>query len=384
MLSDKARNIAPSATLSINAMAKELKARGEKVYNFSAGEPDFNTPENIKKAAIRAVKENFSRYTACAGMPGLRKAVSEKFRKENGLDYAPEEIVVSNGAKHSIFNTLTALCNPGEEVAIPVPYWVSYGEMVKLVSAKPVLVRGESIKPSPNEIASKTSDKTKALLLNSPSNPTGMVYSKEELGKIAEDAAEKNYLIISDEVYEKMVFDGFEHCSIASLGKETRELTITVNAVSKTYAMTGYRVGYIGASQEIAKALSNIQGQTTSCPCAVAQVAALEALTGPQDSVKKMVKEFAKRRKFVVKKLNGIPGIKCAEPKGAFYAFPDISALSVDSAEFCRKLVEEKKVLAVPGPAFGAEGFLRISYASSMRDLEEGMNLFEEFCKSFP
>jgi len=318
-LSEKILNLAESETLRISALAKNMKAQGIDVVSLSAGEPDFPTPEHVKEAAIQAIKENFTKYTQNQGIPELINAIIEKFRRDNNIEYKPTEILVSNGAKHSIFNALQAICNPGDEVIIPAPYWVSYPSMVALVDAKPVILKTDirsSFKITPEQLKETITEKTKALIFNSPSNPTGTVYTEDEIRKIAEVVYEKNIFVISDEIYEKIIYEG-KHFSMASI-KELKNLVITINGVSKAYAMTGWRIGYLGASEEIVKLANKVQGQMTSNASSISQKAALAALTGPQEPVRKMVNEFKIRRDFLCSELKQIPGIEVFCPIGCF------------------------------------------------------------------
>ena len=381
MLANRVKNIAPSATLAIDAKAKQLKKEGKDVVIFGAGEPDFNTPENIRQAAKKAIDNNFTRYTPVGGIPELKKAVAEKFRRENHIDYDVSEILVSCGGKHSLYNIAMALLNPGDEAILPVPYWVSYEEMIKLADAIPVFCRtDERFKLKADMIEEKISDKTKLLILNTPSNPTGAIVDTSEIRKIADLALQRNFYVISDEVYEHFIYGG-KHLSMASLNEEIRNLTITSNSVSKSYAMTGWRIGYSAGSKEIIKAMDNLQSHSTSNPSSIAQYAALEALSGPQDSVKLMVKAFDERRRFIHKRLNEIEGISCVEPEGAFYAFPDISETGMSSIEFASKLLDEALVAVVPGIAFGSDKHVRLSYAASIREIERGLDRIEQWVR---
>jgi len=386
MLSERARKIAPSPTFALTARINEMKKRGIDVVSFGIGEPDFDTPENVKSAAINAIKQGFTKYTPSSGIPELKDAIARKFKHDNGLDYKPGEILVSCGAKQCLYNIMQVLLNPSDEVIIPVPYWVSYIEQVRLADGKPVLLETEQFKINPDTLRKAISRRTKILILNSPSNPTGAVYSREELERIADICVEKNVFMISDEVYEKFIYDG-SHYSIGSFGDEIKKLTIVVNGVSKTYAMTGWRIGYCGADESIVKAASNIQDQSTSNPCSIAQKAALEALTGPQDSVERMRREFEKRRNFIVKRLNEMPGMECDTPKGAFYVFPLVSSMYKNdiknSIDLSNALLEKARIAVVPGSAFGADDYIRLSYATSMERIVEGMNRLEAFCNKY-
>lgn len=392
-LSRRVSSIAPSPTLGITAKARELRARGVDVIDFGAGEPDFDTPMNIKKAAKDAVDAGFTKYTPTSGIPELKDAIREKLKRDNGLDYSREEIIVSCGAKHAIFNAILTLCDQGDEVILPSPYWVSYPEMVKLAGAKPVVVktdRKSHFKITPDQLLKVIGPKTKLIILNSPSNPTGMVYSKEELKPISEILVEREIYCISDEIYEKLIYDGREHTSIASLGPEIKRLTILVNGVSKAYSMTGWRIGYAAGQAEIIQAMSNLQDHSTANPSSISQKAALEALMGPQESVKEMVKAFGRRRDYVVKRVNSIEGMDCLMPEGAFYVFPNVSRLLgkkhggkiiKDSISLTELLLTEAKVAVVPGAVFGDDDHLRISYATSMENIAKGMDRIEDFVK---
>lgn len=381
MLSERVGEISESKTLAITAKAKAMKKKGIDVINFGAGEPDFDTPENIKEAAKKAMERGFTKYTPASGILELKQAISEKFRNDNNLDYNTDEIIVSNGAKHSLFNAMLALLNNRDEVIIPVPYWVSYVEQVKLAGAVPVFSETEDFKITAKNIREKITNKTKMIMLNSPNNPTGFVFDKQSLKEIAELAVEKNIFILSDEVYEKLIYEG-QHYSIASFNDDIKKLTITINAVSKTYSMTGWRIGYVGATKEIVKAMSNLQSHTTSNPNSIAQFAALEALEGNQDYVKKARLEFKKRRDYVVKRLNELKDVYCNKPKGSFYVFPDFSNIEKDSLKLCEDLLEKAKIAVIPGMAFGKEGFIRISYATSMENIKKGLDRLEKFVRA--
>jgi aspartate aminotransferase len=390
-LSKKAKSISPSSTLAIDAKAKKMKADGIDVIGFGAGEPDFDTPVHIKEAAIKAINEGFTKYTPASGTLDLKQAICRKLKKDNGLEYAPSNIVISNGAKHSLVNAFQAICNPGDEVIIPAPYWVSYPEMVKLADGVPVIINTtekDGFKFTISQLKEAITDKTKAIVLNSPSNPTGMIYSKDELNKIADLAVSKGIFIVSDEIYEKLVYDGFEHFSIASLNEKIKELTILVNGVSKTYAMTGWRIGYTASDAEIAKIMGNVQSHATSNPNSIAQKAAVAALDGPQDDVEMMVKEFINRRDYMVERINSIPGLSCIKPNGAFYVMMNISKLIgkeingvviKGSDDLANLLLEKAKVALVPGSGFGTDVNVRLSYATSLKNITEGLNRIEKF-----
>ncbi len=382
MLAKRVVGIAPSATLAIDAKAKQLRNYGKDVTIFVAGEPDFNTPENIKQAAVKAINSNITRYTPVGGMPELKGAVADKFWKDNKIRYDTSEILISCGGKHALYNAMMSVLDKGDEAILPLPYWVSYEEMIKLAGAKPVFCKTDSkFKLTARNVEEKVTKKTKMLILNIPNNPTGAVVELSQIKKIAKLAIEHNFYVVSDEVYECFVYGRNRHLSIASLNNKIKDLTITVNSVSKTYAMTGWRIGYCGANKEIIKAMESVQSHSTSNPSNIAQMAALEALSGPQKSVKQMVKAFDKRRKFLHKRLNEIDGISCIEPEGAFYAFPDISGTKMSSTEFASKLLEEALVAVVPGIAFGSDRHIRLSYAASMQDIEKGMDRVEKWVK---
>jgi len=382
MVSQRAGNIAPSATLAIDSKAKQLKKEGKDVVIFGAGEPDFNTPENIKNAAKKAIDNNITRYTPPGGMAELKKAVADKLMRDNKLSYDVSEILISCGGKHSLYNIMMCVLDKGDEVILPTPYWVSYDEMIKLAEAKTVFCEtDDKFKLTAEMVESKITPKTKMLILNSPSNPTGAVLDPEEIRKIAGLAVRHNFYVVSDEVYEHFVYGNNKQVSIASFGDDIKKLTLISNSVSKTYAMTGWRIGYTSGPKEIIKAMDNLQGHSTSNPTSIAQMAAVEALAGPQDSVKLMVKAFDERRKFIYKRLNEIDGISCVEPEGAFYAFPDISGTGMDSMTFASKLLEEALVAVVPGIAFGSDKHVRLSYATSIHEITRGMDRIEKWLK---
>ncbi len=382
MLSDRVRNIAPSATLAVDAKAKQLKKEGKDVLNFGAGEPDFNTPSNIKEAAKRAIDKNITRYTPVGGIPELREAIARKFREINKIKYDASEVVVCAGGKHVLYNIAITILNKDDEAILPVPYWVSFEEIIKLAGAKTVFCNtNEKFKLTAEDVEEKITNKTKMLILNSPSNPSGAIVDKNEVEKIAKLAVEHNFYVVSDEVYEYFVYGNKKIASIASLNHEIKNLTVTANSFSKTYAMTGWRVGYCGANKEIIKGIENLQSHSTSNISNIAQMAALEALNGSQDSVREMIKAFDERRKFMHKRLNEMKGISCVEPEGAFYAFPDISETKMGSMEFASKLLEEALVAVVPGAAFGSDRHVRLSYAASIEDIRQGMDRLEKWVK---
>jgi aspartate aminotransferase len=385
MLSPRAQKIKPSPTLAIDARAKAMKASGIDVINFGVGEPDFDTPDNIKEAACRAIREGFTKYTPVAGIDPLKDAVIEKLQVDNGITYKREEIIVSCGAKHSLYNIAQALYGTGDEVIIPCPYWVSYPDQVLLNDARPVFVQThekDSFLLRSEALEASITSKTKALILNSPSNPTGMLYDRKTLERIAELAVKHNFYVISDEIYEKLVYDNAVHISIASLSDEIKARTIVVNGLSKSHAMTGWRLGYAAGPADVIKAMTNIQSQSTSNPSSITQKAAVEALKGPQDFIAVMRSEFDKRRTFIVRELNEVPGMHCVMPKGAFYAFPNTARIYgsrfgektiVSSTDLALYLLEEAKVALVPGDAFGDDNYLRISYATSLDDIRRGI-----------
>lgn len=390
-LSRKAQAVKPSSTLAITAKAKELKAQGLDVVGFGAGEPDFNTPDNICNAAIKAIKDGFTKYTPASGIVELKQAVCDKFKKFNGLDYKPSQIVISNGGKHSLTNVFEAILNPGDEVIIPAPYWLSYPEIIKLSDGVPVFVRGEKengYKVTAEQLQAATTEKTKALVLNTPNNPTGMIYSEEELRAIADYAVKNDIYVVSDEMYEYLVYNGNKHISIASFNEEIYKRTITVSGLAKSYAMTGWRIGYTGSSEEIAKLMGSVQSHQTSNPNSIAQKAALEALTGDQLTVQMMLGEFDKRRKFMYEKMSALPYVSTEEPLGAFYVFADVSeALKKEykgkkvetAAEFARILIEDYNVAVVPCADFGFPDHIRLSYAISVEQIDKGLTRIEKF-----
>lgn len=380
MLSKRVQSIKPSPTLAIDSKAKAMKAEGQDVINFGVGEPDFDTPENIKEAAIQALRDGFTKYTAAGGIDPLKDAIIDKFKSDNSLEYDRAQVCVSCGAKHSLYNIAQALYDDGDEVIIPSPYWVSYPDQVILAGAKPVIVKTyekEGFMLTPEAFEKAITDRTKALILNSPSNPTGGIYTREALERIAEIAVRKKVFVVSDEVYEKLVYDGNEHFSIASFGPEIYDLTVTINALSKSHCMTGWRIGYAAGPAEIIKSITKIQGQSTSNPTSIAQKAAIEALRGPQDFMEPMKKEFEKRRNYLIEELNRMEGVSCAMPGGAFYAFPNVSGLYKGrikgSNDLAMYLLEEAKVALVHGEAFGDDDFVRISYATGMDDIKKAV-----------
>jgi len=376
----------PSETLALSARARELKAQGHSVISFAAGEPDFDTPEDVREAGVAAIRAGHTRYTAVSGIAELRQAIAENLKRENGLEYKPSQIVVSNGAKHAIWNAFLTLLEPGDEVLIPVPYWVTFPELARFVGGTPVFVpaRPGSVKIGPEELTRAITKRSKVLVLNSPNNPSGAVYSREELLAIGEVVRRHDLYVLSDEIYEQLVFGSARHVSIASLDPELHDRTIVIGGVSKTWAMTGWRIGFSAAAPDLAEGIERLQSQSASNPSSVSQHAALRAFTGPRDSVRSMRDCFARRRDFVVKRLGAMKGIRLVPPEGALYAFPDVSERIAtakhgvrDSAGLSNFLIDEAKIVCVPGSAFGMEGYLRISYAIGDAEIEEGLNRLE-------
>lgn len=376
--------MAPSETLAIAAKAKALKAAGEKVCGMAAGEPDFDTPAHIKKAAVDALMRGETKYTPATGIPELKKAIAEKLKKDNGVETAPEQVVVAPGAKFSGFTAVCALCGPGDEVIIPSPYWVSYPEMVKAAGAKSVVIpckAENNFEVVPADLEKAITDRTKLIILNSPSNPTGAVYRRKTIEAIAEIAVRRNVMVLSDEIYEKLTYDAeFPHLSIGSLSKEVNALTITINGFSKAYAMPGWRLGYLSAPKWLSDRVSALQSHTTSNPTSFAQYGALAALTGDQAPVEAMRVEFGKRRDVIHKLLSAVPGVKTIRPSGAFYIFFDVSAFGLDSTTFVNRLLDEEKVAGVPGKAFGDDRCVRLSYACSQAMIEDACGRIAKFC----
>jgi len=384
MLADRLKTLAPSPTLAMQAKAKAMRAQGINVISFGAGEPDFDTPRRIKDAAIRAIESGQTKYTEVGGIPELRAAVCQKFKRDNELDYAPDEVTVSCGAKHSLYNIVMTLVNPGDEVLIPSPYWVSYPEQVRLLGGVPVPVQTREATRfdlDPAELRRAVTPRTKMIILDSPGNPTGAVFSPEALADVARLAVERDLWVVSDECYEALTYEG-RHVSIASLGSDIKTRTIVVNTCSKAYAMTGWRIGYAAGPKSIIKAMTDVQSQVTSNPTSIAQWAAVEALSGPQDEVAKMMGEFDRRRRVTVEGLNAIPGVTCVMPKGAFYAFPNISGLFGKrakggvlrtSSDVCGFLLDEARIATVAGVDFGSDAHIRLSYATGLETIRDGL-----------
>ena len=383
-LAARVGEVTPSITLEIAANSNAMKADGIEVYSFSAGEPDFDSPEHIKAAAKKALDEGKTKYGAAAGEPALRNAIAQKLKTDNNLDYQGENIIVTNGGKHSLFNLMMALIEAGDEVIIPAPYWLSYPEMVKLAAGTPVIVNtaATGYKITPEQLDGAITPKTKLLILNSPSNPTGVVYTPSEIEAIAEVVVRRDILVVSDEIYEKIIYDGAQHISIASLGKEIGDRTIVSSGFAKAYAMTGWRVGYLAGYTEIIKAVSTIQGHSTSNVCTFAQYGAISALESSQDCVEQMRQAFTERRQIMLNRLNDIPELVCAKPDGAFYMFVNISKTGLTSLEFCKALLETQQVAAIPGIAFGADDHVRLSYATDRTSIEKGMDRLDKFVSS--
>ena len=393
-ISKVAAQVQASTTLVIDSMFKDMKAAGEDVVGFGAGEPDFPTPEHIKQAGISAIEGNKTKYTPAAGMMELRKAACYRLEQDFGLKYEPQSVVVASGAKHAIYIALMVLCDPGDEVVIAAPYWLSYSEMVKQASAVPVIVAAgeeQHFKITAEQLEKAITDKTKVFMLNSPSNPTGMVYSREELEAIAEVCVRHNIYVIADDIYANLVYDGIEYTSIAALGEEIKRRCIVINGVSKSYAMTGWRIGYACAEPFIAKVMSNYLSHSTSAPSTISQVAAIEALKGPQEDIEEMRKAFEARRDHLVERMNKIEGISCIKPQGAFYVMMNMKnfigktmygEVINNDGDFARLFLEKGKVATVPCESFAAPGFIRWSYATSMSDIDKGLDRLEQFIKN--
>jgi aspartate aminotransferase len=381
-IASRVGKVTPSLTLAIAAKAKAMKSEGIDVCSFSTGEPDFDTPQHIKEAAKLALDNGKTRYGATAGEPKLREAIAQKLNRDNHLNYQPENVIVTNGGKHSLFNLMLAIIEPGDEVIIPAPYWLSYPEMVKLADGIPVIVdttQENDYKITPEQLRQKITPQTKLFVLNSPSNPTGSVYTPDEIRALSEVVVEKDILVVSDEIYEKILYDGAEHLSIGAVSEEVFKRTITSNGFAKAYAMTGWRVGYIAAPIEITKAATTVQSHATSNVCTFAQYGAIAALNSSQDCVQQMLDAFTQRRKFVLERINAISNLSCSQPNGAFYVFVDISKTGMTSSDFSQKLLESQQVAIVPGIAFGADSCIRISYATDLTTLEKGLDKLDKF-----
>ncbi|MGE5485533.1 MAG: pyridoxal phosphate-dependent aminotransferase [Ignavibacteriales bacterium] len=391
-LSKRAVGLSPSPTLALDAKTKEMQRQGIDVVNFGIGEPDFDTPSHIKDAAIEAIRKGFTKYTPAGGILELKEAICKKLADDNGLRYEPSQIVVSVGAKQAIYNAVQVLCDEGDEVVVPAPYWVSYTEIVKLAGGKPVeLPAGEDagFKMKAAQLEAAVTPRTKILMLNSPNNPSGAVLDERELTTIGDVCVKHGIYIISDEIYEKMVYGTNRHVSIARVNPAVKDLTVVVNGVSKAFAMTGWRIGYAAGPKDVIKAMGDLQSQVTSNPTSISQKASVAALLGPKETVDDMVREFGRRRDFVVKRLNSIPDVTCGEPGGAFYAFPNVSRffgrrtasgeVVADSAGLAGAILRDARVSVVPGSAFGMEGYVRVSYATSMGNLEKGLDRIEKY-----
>ncbi|MBD1930635.1 MULTISPECIES: pyridoxal phosphate-dependent aminotransferase [Cyanophyceae] len=384
-LAARVGQVTPSITLAIAAKAKAMKAEGIDVCSFSAGEPDFDTPEHIKAAAKKALDEGKTKYGPAAGEPKLREAIARKLQKDNNLGFAAENVIVTNGGKHSLYNLMMALLNSGDEVIIPSPYWLSYPEMVILAGGTPIIVPTDAstgYKITPEQLRSSITPRTKLFVLNSPCNPTGVVYTPAEIKALGEVVVEKDILVVSDEIYEKIIYDDAQHLSIGAVSPEVFDRTIISSGFAKGYSMTGWRIGYLAAPVELVKAVSTIQGHSTSNVCTFAQFGAIAALEGSQDCVEQMRLAFAERRQVMLQTLNAIPGLSCAKPDGAFYLFVNISKSGLNSLEFCDKLLENQKVAAIPAIAFGADDHVRLSYATDMTSIEKGMDRLDKFVRS--
>ena len=388
-LAERMNHFSASPSSALFARVAELRRRGKDIISLNVGEPDFNTPEHIKAAGVAAIAENFTRYTPDGGIPELREAIAKKLGTENGIEYAPGEIAVSVGAKQAVASALMVVAGPGDEVLVPVPCWVSYTGMIRLAGAVPVLVpvRGDDFGLDMDAIERAVTPNTKAIVICTPNNPTGAVYSEESLRRLAELAVRRDFFIVADEIYEKLIYDGVRHFSVASISKEVRDRTVTVNGMSKAYAMTGWRIGYAAARSDVIKGIVAVQSQTTSSASAISQKASVAALLGPQDDLRDMASEFKRRRDYVVNRLNAVPGIRCPDAQGAFYVFPDVrpclgksfGGRKIETAvDLCEYLLDEALVAAVPGEAFHASGRIRVSYSNSMENLKEALDRMEK------
>jgi aspartate aminotransferase len=384
-LSDRIKRVNPSATLGITSKAKSMKSKGVDVISFGAGEPDFDTPDYIKLAGIEAIRSGKTKYTPSRGTLELREAICEKLAAFNSLDYKPGDIIVSNGAKHSLYNIFQAICNKGDEVIVMAPYWVSYVEQIRLAEAAPVIIDTKPVdgfKVMPDMLAKAVTDRTKAIIVNSPSNPTGCLYDANDLEEIIKLIKGRDIKIISDEIYERLVYDGIKAVSPASLGKEGKDMTIIVNGVSKTYSMTGWRIGYIASSDKsLTDAITNLQDHSSSNPSSISQEAALTAIAKEDGSVEKMKQEFEKRRDYMMSRIDKMKGISCFKPKGAFYCFVNISSIGSDTLKLSDRLLDEARVAVVPGEGFGSPGYIRLSFATSMKNIKEGLDRIERWLK---
>jgi len=381
-LAARVKSLTSSPTLAITSKAKQLKRNGVDVISFGAGEPDFDTPSHIKKKAIQAIESGFTKYTPSTGTAELKRAIVDKFERDNNLHYDQSQIVVSSGAKHSLYSILQVICDKDDEVIIPLPYWVSYPQMVRVAGGKPVFINTSEkneFKITPEQFEKAIKKKTKVLIINSPSNPTGCVYTREELQSLADIAADYGIYIISDEIYEKLIYDDAEHVSIASLNEKMYSLTFTVNGMSKAYSMTGWRIGYLAGPKEAIAKISNLQDHSTSCPNSIAQVAALEALSGGDGCINKMKKEFVKRRNYIVDRINLIDKLSVIKPKGAFYVFANISKTKLTSLDFAQRLLDEAQVAVIPGIGFGEDKYIRLSFATSMDLIVKGLDRIEKW-----
>jgi aspartate aminotransferase len=385
VLSDRVKNVKPSATLGITSQAKAMKKQGIDIISFGAGEPDFDTPAYIKKAAIEAIKSGKTKYTPSVGTVELRETICKRLFDFNNLDYAPEDIIVSNGAKHSLYNIFQAICNKDDEVIVLAPYWVSYVEMIVLAQARPVIVdtfASEGFKVTPDKLSGFITDKTRAVIINSPSNPTGCLYNKQELSAIFELLKGRDIKIISDEIYDRLIYDGLKSFSFASLGQQAKDMAVIVNGVSKTYSMTGWRIGYMASSDKaLTKAITNLQDHSSSNPCSISQEAALVAIGQEDNSVEEMKAQFEKRRNYMVSRIEAMKRVSCLKPQGAFYCFVDLSEIGKDTINIANCLLSQARVAVVPGEGFGSPGYIRLSFATSMKNIEEGLDRIEKWLK---
>jgi aspartate aminotransferase len=384
-ISRRVAALSPSLTLAISAQAKRMKAEGADVVGFGAGEPDFDTPQHVKDAAVAALSAGFTKYTPSSGIPELRQAVADKFKRDNDLDYQPGQIVVSCGGKHSCFNAIMATCQKGDEVLIPAPYWLSYPEMVKLAEAAPVILETTDrteFKVTPDQLRAAITPRSRLFILNSPSNPTGTVYTPDEIKALGDVCVEKDLWIMSDDIYEHLLYDGAVHKNVATFGPQYKERTIIVHGLAKAWSMTGWRLGFCAAPEPVAKAIDAMQSHSTSNPTSFAQKGGVAALTGPMDHLPQWLAEFDRRRSYAWEALDSMPGVACCKARGAFYLFPNISATGLRSEEFCSRLLAKEQVAAVPGIAFGADDYIRISYATGMAQIEKGLQRLDRFVRA--